>query len=424
MRFLERLGHYLGVFLILVWLGYSTSVKAASLQIEKIFTKQEIIQYKTTRIYAKIKETSGDDFAGYIWLGIYKGDTKISQTDKKAIWIIGGDSSGVFWDIDIAIEGEVKFALYTAENKQEQGTSLGEHTANVLADTDKDGIPNVQDDDDDNDGLADEQETNLGTDPLDPDTDNDGVPDGKDAFPKDPNEQQDTDGDGIGDNADTDDDNDGLSDADEEKWHTDPKNPDTDGDGVSDGDEIKDNTNPLDADTDDDGYSDGQEKDADTDPLDKDDSPANAGETDTSTGQDNNSQSQSSEDSSDVNTGTNSNSQNSSSNNQTASNKDNTEAKKDTDLDGIPDSIERKYGLDPYNPDDANKDLDNDGLKNKDEVLKYKTDPFKPKSKKVLGVAVEDRTYAKLVLIKRVFISFLIVFIAIIIILKYKLRRI
>lgn len=45
-------------------------------------------------------------------------------------------------------------------------------------DTDGDGLPDVCDPDDDNDGLTDAEELILGTDPLDPDTDGDGVNDG------------------------------------------------------------------------------------------------------------------------------------------------------------------------------------------------------------------------------------------------------
>ncbi len=41
-------------------------------------------------------------------------------------------------------------------------------------------------DDSDGDGLLDEQEEELGTDPEDPDTDDDGIPDGDDVCPKDP----------------------------------------------------------------------------------------------------------------------------------------------------------------------------------------------------------------------------------------------
>ncbi|MCP5417661.1 MAG: S8 family serine peptidase [Chromatiaceae bacterium] len=55
----------------------------------------------------------------------------------------------------------------------------------------------------------------------------------------------DTDGDGIVDSIDPDDDNDGIPDQQEIGLKTDPKNPDTDGDGVSDGDEVAQRRNPL-----------------------------------------------------------------------------------------------------------------------------------------------------------------------------------
>lgn len=46
-----------------------------------------------------------------------------------------------------------------------------------LADTDMDGIPDIDDEDDDGDGLSDADEASAGTDPLDPDTDGDGISD-------------------------------------------------------------------------------------------------------------------------------------------------------------------------------------------------------------------------------------------------------
>ncbi len=69
-------------------------------------------------------------------------------------------------------------------------------------DTDSDGIANVFDPDDDNDGLDDSDEALLGTNPLNPDSDGDGVPDGSDAFPTDNSESADFDRDLIGDNID------------------------------------------------------------------------------------------------------------------------------------------------------------------------------------------------------------------------------
>ena len=79
-------------------------------------------------------------------------------------------------------------------------------------DTDSDGIINVADRDDDNDGVRDVVDAF----PLDAseqlDSDRDGVGDNADALPLNPNETLDTDGDGIGNNADTDDDGDGVND--------------------------------------------------------------------------------------------------------------------------------------------------------------------------------------------------------------------
>lgn len=64
--------------------------------------------------------------------------------------------------------------------------------------------------DSDNDGLTDEQEKKLGTDPHNPDTDGDGLFDGEEV----------------------------------NVYHTDPLNPDTDGDGYKDGVEVKNGFDP------------------------------------------------------------------------------------------------------------------------------------------------------------------------------------
>ncbi len=86
--------------------------------------------------------------------------------------------------------------------------------------------------------------------------------------------------DGVCIEADVDSDSDGLTDDEEEALGTDPSDADTDNDGIDDGDEVGGgdpstyepgtDTNPLDADTDDDGLSDGEEMATGTDPLDGD----------------------------------------------------------------------------------------------------------------------------------------------------------
>ncbi|HEX3775709.1 MAG TPA: isopeptide-forming domain-containing fimbrial protein, partial [Polyangiaceae bacterium] len=109
--------------------------------------------------------------------------------------------------------------------------------------------------DSDGDGIPDDIEIKIGTDPHDADSDDDGVPDGQEIDPA-----VDSDGDGLINALDPDSDNDGLfdgtemgldcsnpatdvskghcrPDADKGKTVTDPLNKDTDGGGVSDGSE-------------------------------------------------------------------------------------------------------------------------------------------------------------------------------------------
>jgi outer membrane protein OmpA-like peptidoglycan-associated protein len=147
-------------------------------------------------------------------------------------------------------------------------------------DTDKDGVIDALDDDDDNDGLLTKDEALLatsaytadsdndglsdnvevGSNPLDAlDSDNDGLIDAVDYDDDDdgiptvseqadpnsdgnPSDAVDTDKDGIVDyldaDTDTDRDNDGLSDELEAMLGTNPDNADTDGDGISDSEEV------------------------------------------------------------------------------------------------------------------------------------------------------------------------------------------
>jgi len=133
--------------------------------------------------------------------------------------------------------------------------------------------------DSDSDGLYDDEELALGTDPLKSDTDGDGLEDGDEVrrYHTDP-AKSDTDGDGLDDAAEllnhqtdplrTDTDGDGLEDGSEVGTHgTNPTDSDTDGDGINDGDEIENlGTNPNSADTDRDGLNDGDEVSLGTSP--------------------------------------------------------------------------------------------------------------------------------------------------------------
>jgi outer membrane protein OmpA-like peptidoglycan-associated protein len=117
--------------------------------------------------------------------------------------------------------------------------------------------------DTDGDGLADNEEVKLGTNPREADTDHDNLSDLDELRKYHTNPLvADSDGDGLSDYEEVfsygsnplqpDTDADGLSDyAEVAQYRTDPLNKDTDGDGLSDGDEVKTlGTNPLNRDTD------------------------------------------------------------------------------------------------------------------------------------------------------------------------------
>ena len=135
-------------------------------------------------------------------------------------------------------------------------------------DTDADGIGDREDSDDDGDGVPDiDDDHPLDTDNdamdncTDPDDDNDGVSDTDDAFPFDVEESADADADGIGDNADADDDNDGVADDDDALPFNALESADRDGDGVGDNSDAFVDDPDESLDTD----GDGQGNNADTD---------------------------------------------------------------------------------------------------------------------------------------------------------------
>lgn len=153
-------------------------------------------------------------------------------------------------------------------------------------DNDHDFIPDLHDADDDNDGYSDDIEVQVGTDPLsnasipedfdsdgipdslDKDIDNDGILNADDAFPYNLAEWRDLDLDGIGDNADLDDDSDGyLDDEDAYPLDTDNDGLDNDVDWDDDADGVPDIEDARPLDTDNDGLRNDADADDDGDGL-------------------------------------------------------------------------------------------------------------------------------------------------------------
>jgi outer membrane protein OmpA-like peptidoglycan-associated protein len=163
------------------------------------------------------------------------GEEMNSSGDRTIFAILGGgglmyhfnDVWAVRADARLAIAGsDTEFnSLFSVGVNYRFGARTGPAYALVGGELDSDG-----------DGLTDDHERRIGTDPFNPDTDGDGLTDGEEVltYNTDP--------------LNPDSDFDGLTDGAEVKvYGTDPLNPDTDGGGVYDGHEvIEDGTDPLD----------------------------------------------------------------------------------------------------------------------------------------------------------------------------------
>jgi hypothetical protein len=101
----------------------------------------------------------------------------VGQTEKAYfVWNATNGTHGVL----VVVDPEDTFSE-SFEDNNEATISIF-----VDADTDSDGVGNLEDEDDDGDGLSDIEEEELDTDPLKKDTDGDGVDDKQDYDPLDP----------------------------------------------------------------------------------------------------------------------------------------------------------------------------------------------------------------------------------------------
>lgn len=193
-----------------------------------------------------------------------------------------GDGIGNIVDLDDDNDGvadfEDAFPLDALEWADSDGDGVGDNgdafpnNGREQFDTDADGIGDNEDSDDDGDGVPDlDDDHPLDTDNdamdnrADPDDDNDGVADGEDAFPFDADESADADGDGVGDNADADDDNDGVADDDDALPFNALESSDRDEDGVGDNADAFPDDPGESVDTDGDGIGDNADADDDND---------------------------------------------------------------------------------------------------------------------------------------------------------------
>ena len=166
---------------------------------------------------------------GFIWY-----DDEINDETMDIATRIGG---GVMFHKNNQWAGRIDIRTFFAGNDTEANAIIDAgivYTIGAYVEEENTALGGPADDD--RDGLSNEKERELGTDPFNPDTDGDELKDGPEV----------------------------------NKHSTDPLNPDTDWDGLKDGPEVnKHGTDPLDRDTDDGGVADGHEvTDDNTNPLD------------------------------------------------------------------------------------------------------------------------------------------------------------
>lgn len=195
------------------------------------------------------EDSDGDGVVDYLDQCLHAGDIQVDATGCLVAPATDADGDGV-------LDGE-DFCPFTSI-----GTQVDSSGCELL--------------DSDGDGLIDEAELALGTNPYFYDSDYDFLSDGDEVKIYNTNPLlSDTDGGGLSDGQEissglnpldpsddllVDSDYDGLSDAEEIELGTDRFNYDTDSDGLSDGQEVKEtHTNPLLSDTDGGGTSDGEE---------------------------------------------------------------------------------------------------------------------------------------------------------------------
>jgi len=182
-------------FLVLIaFLGFSFNFASAqSLDYdlgisgqEIYFSKNNLVVGDSIRLYARIRNLGKNDLSGYV--RFYQGTSYIG--DSQAVSVIAGsvpDEVYLDWIVPSSafnIRAEIKGQVPSDENPSNDVAITSLFTPKF--DTDHDGIFDDVDPDDDNDGLLDGEEIELGTNPKVADTDGDGVNDGNDFYPLDP----------------------------------------------------------------------------------------------------------------------------------------------------------------------------------------------------------------------------------------------
>ncbi|OGH81914.1 MAG: hypothetical protein A2373_04345 [Candidatus Magasanikbacteria bacterium RIFOXYB1_FULL_40_15] len=141
------------------------------------------------RIYTAIQNESGFDITGTI--RFYDGEEIIGESEFSSIsgHLIEEWADWHVTEGEHRIKVEIVNPVKSSPGSDSEPITLLSSSSPIDAryadiDTDKDRIGNKKDPDDDNDGLTDEEEADLGTNPLIADTDNDGTGDKQEFEPE------------------------------------------------------------------------------------------------------------------------------------------------------------------------------------------------------------------------------------------------
>jgi len=150
------------------------------------YSKTPFFAGDTVRIYTAIQNNSGFDIQGtveFVVNGKSIGESSFSALTGRiaetwADWnVLQGNHS-------VAVHIKKAFKVEVGKDPEAislKNASLGASEVFADEDTDKDGVGNLEDTDDDNDGLTDKEEGVLGTNPLNQDSDEDGISDKKEV---------------------------------------------------------------------------------------------------------------------------------------------------------------------------------------------------------------------------------------------------